>query len=293
MDVDVTDFSHTNGSGTTGVSSGQETVIRADRPWYDLGLHELWRYRSLLWTITWRDIRVRYKQSVLGLSWVIFKPVMTLVVFSVVFGGIANLDSQGVPYPIFLYSGMIIWNLFRSVTLAISNCVVTNMSVIRRVYLPSLILPLSSMGARAIDFLASILVLLGLVVYYEQTDLQWCMLALIPFGLLALIAALGFGLLFAPLTAAYRDFVYFSSYFLQTMMYVTPVVYSVRAVPEGWRWLMMLNPMAGIVDAHRAVVLGQPIDWQSLWVSAASGVVIAAVGFIYYRQIDRRFADIA
>jgi lipopolysaccharide transport system permease protein len=275
------------------VATDYSVRITPDRPWYDLGLRESWRYRSLLATLTWRDVRVRYKQSILGILWVILKPFLSLVVFSMIFGKLAKLDSEGAPYPIFLYSGLLAWNLFNSVATAMGQSVVANRNVINRVYVPCLILPLASAGSRFVDFLAALSILFGLIFFYDSIGFSWSMLAVIPLTFLTLVTAAGVGLAFAPLTAAYRDFGYISGYFFQILMYLTPVVYSVTIIPGKWQWVMMLNPMAGIVDAQRSAILGKPFAWGNLLVSCVVSLAIFTVGLLYYRRMDRHFADIA
>jgi len=258
----------------------------------DLGLGEVWKYRSLLGTFTWRDIRVRYKQTVLGIAWIALKPLVSLVILSVIFGKLAKLDSEGFPYPVFLYAGLLPWQLFSSVATSVSQSVRTNSSLLSKVYIPRLIFPLASGGARMVDFCVSVLILLGLVAWYPSVSISWVALAVIPLAIMTLVTAMGVGLVFAPLQVAYRDFNYITGYFLQIMMYLTPVVYSVKIVPARWRWLLMLNPMSGIIDAQRSAILGKPFAWSEMGISFVVSVVLALLGIIYYRRMDRHFADI-
>lgn len=270
-----------------------QTIVSSDHPFWDFGIKELWQARFLLATIVWRNVRVRYKQSILGISWVIIKPFISLVIFSVIFGRLAGLDSEGAPYPVFLFSGLLVWNLFTAVATAMGGSIRSNRGMITRVYLPRLVLPLAAAGVRLIDFAASLLILIGLVLYYDQVSVHWSILAVIPLTALTIIAASGFGLFFAPLTGAYHDFAVITGYFMQIMMYLTPVVYSVTIIPEKWRWLILLNPMTGIIDGQRSAILGRPFDLTALATSFLSGSVLAVLGLLYFRRCERKFADIA
>lgn len=266
-------------------------VIEPPRGWLRVNWRELWLYRELLFFLSWRDVTVRYKQAVLGVAWALIQPLLRLVIFSFIFGRVARLDSEGFPYPIFLYAGMLPWQFFSEALNRSSGSVIGSSTLITRVYFPRLIIPLSSIGSCLADFLISFAILGGLMVYYGVLP-GWGLLALPPLILAVMLAALGVGIFLSAMTVAFRDFKYVVPFALQIWMYLTPVVYPVRAIPERWRWLLALNPMTGIVDGFRSALLGKPWDPGNL---AASGLVTLAVlvfSLYFFRRLESRFADI-
>lgn len=273
--------------------TGDVYVIEPRRGWARLDVGELWRYRELLYFLTWRDIKIRYKQTVLGAAWAILQPLLTMVVFSVFFGHLAGLGAktQGVPYPIFVYAGLLPWTFFANAITAGSNSLVGSANLVTKVYFPRLIIPLASVGAGLVDLAVSFLVLLGMIAYYgTPLSWQWMLLPILIAGIL--LAATGVGTLLSALTVTYRDFRYVVPFLVQIWMFVTPVIYPPTIVPERWRWLLALNPMAGLIDGFRAALLASPLDGRQVGISLAAAALLFLAGTGYMRSAERRFADI-
>ena len=256
-----------------------------------LNWSELWAYRELLWVLTMRDIRVRYKQTVLGASWAIIRPVLTMLIFSVVFGEFAKVPSDGYPYPIFVYAGLLPWTYFSSAIAASGQSLVGSTHLVSKVYFPRLIIPLTSVGAGILDLLISTVVLLLLMIWYG-TPWSWTLLG-VPFLIVATaFAALGVGTLLSALTVAYRDFTHITPFLVQIWMYVSPVIYPVSLIPEKWRLAMYLNPVTGIVEGFRFAFLGGRLDLAGTAISALVSIALFAIGLAYFEKVERRFADI-
>lgn len=267
------------------------TVIEPPKGWHMLDWRELWAYRELLWVLTTRDIRVRYKQSVLGAGWAIIRPFTAMVIFSVVFGQLAKLPSDGYPYPVFVYAALLPWTFFSSAISSSGQSMVGSSSLISKVYFPRLIIPLASVGAGLVDLFISSGILMLMMLWYG-VGWSWNLLAA-PLLLLAVVfSALGIGTLLSALTVSYRDFTHITPFLLQIWMYITPVVFPVSLVPPQWQWLLYLNPMTGLVEGFRAAFLGKPFDLTGLLVSFAVAVMTFAVGVAYFERVERRFADI-
>jgi lipopolysaccharide transport system permease protein len=267
------------------------TVIEPPKGWHMLDWRELWAYRELLWVLTTRDIRVRYKQSVLGAAWAIIRPFTAMVIFSVVFGQLAKMPSEGYPYPVFVYAALLPWTFFSGAISASGQSLVGSSHLISKVYFPRLIIPLASAGAGLVDLLISTGILLLMMLLYG-VGWSWHLLAA-PVLLVAVVfSALGIGTLLSALTVSYRDFTHITPFLLQIWMYITPVVFPVSLVPQKWQWLLYLNPMTGLVEGFRASFLGKPFDFFGLIVSFAVAAVLFAVGVAYFERVERRFADI-
>jgi lipopolysaccharide transport system permease protein len=267
------------------------TVIEPHKGWHMLDWRELWAYRELLWVLTTRDIRVRYKQSVLGAAWAVIRPFTAMVVFSVVFGQLAKMPSEGYPYPVFVYAALLPWTFFSGAISSSGQSVVGSSNLISKVYFPRLIIPLASAGAGLVDLLISTGILLLMMLWYG-VGWSWNLLAA-PLLLMAVVfSALGVGTLLAALTVSYRDFTHITPFLLQIWMYITPVVFPVSLVPQRWQWLLYLNPMTGLVEGFRAAFLGKAFDVPGLCVSFLVAVVLFAVGIAYFERVERRFADI-
>ena len=267
------------------------TVIEPPKGWHMLNWRELWAYRELLWVLTMRDIKVRYKQTVLGAAWAIIRPVVTMVIFSVVFGQLAKMPSDGYPYPIFVYGGLLPWTFFAASISSSGQSLVGSAHLVSKVYFPRLIIPLSSVGAGLVDLLISTCILLLMMLWY---GVGWSVnLWAAPLLLLAVVfTALGVGTLLSALTVAYRDFTHLTPFVVQIWMYITPVIFPVSIVPERWQWLMYLNPMTGLVEGFRAAFLGKPFDLTGLGISFAIALTLLAIGVAYFEKVERRFADI-
>ena len=275
-------------------SAEQEcTVIEPPRGWGLANPMDLWHSRGLLYYLVWRDLKVRYKQTVLGVLWAVIPPVLTVVVFSVFFGRLMGLqDKLSVPYPVFAYAGLLPWRLFATSVGRSGPSVVGSASLITKVYFPRIVIPVSSVGAAVVDYAISLLVLGGVMIAYS-VELTPAALLIIPLTALTLMAALGVGTLLSALTVAYRDFRQIIPFLVQIWLFVTPVIYPVKIVPERWRPLLALNPMAGIVNAYRAVLLPEwTLTAHELYISAAMAFVFLFSGMFCFRQMEKHFADI-
>jgi len=254
---------------------------------------DLWRYRELFYFLSWRDILVRYKQTVIGIAWSIVRPLLTMIVFVVVFGKIAKLPSDGVPYPIMVFTAMLPWQFFANSLSESSNSLLANANMLSKVYFPRLIVPTSAVIVSLVDFFISFIILVVLMIWYQLMP-GWRILALLPFLGLALFASLGFGLLLAALNVKYRDFRYIVPFIVQFGLYISPVGFSSSIVPEKWRLVYSLNPMVGVIDGFRWAILGEAMKVYvpGFVMSLLVNVAILIVGVGYFRRTERKFADI-
>ena len=266
-------------------------IIGPRRGWLAINWREIWRYHELLYFLAWRDVTVRYKQTVFGILWAFIQPFIKLVVFSVIFGGLAKIDSEGFPYPIFVFAGLLPWQFFSESLSRSSSSVAGSANLITKVYFPRLIVPLSSAGACLVDFAISFAILFGLMLWYG-VPITLSTLAILPLVVVTIVAALGAGILLSAFNVAYRDFQYIIPFAIQIWFFLTPVVYPVRAIPEKWQWLLALNPMTGIVDAYRSAILGKPFAWDNLAVSVLVAAAIFVAGLFYFRRTESSFADV-
>jgi len=256
-----------------------------------VNLRELWHYRDLLYFLTWRDIAVRYKQTALGVLWAILQPLLSMVVFTIFLGRLAGVPSDGVPYPIFSYLGLLPWMYFSGAVTRSGASVVGSANLLTRVYFPRVLVPLSATLSALVDFAIAFAVLGGLMGWYGIRPALSIVL-LVPLAALTAVAATGIGMWLAALNVRYRDVQYAIPFLMQLWMFATPVVYPTSIVPERWRPLFALNPMTGIIEAYRAAVLGRPLDWGTLGVSALSAVLLAAVGAWQFHRMERTLADV-
>lgn len=272
-------------------SSEHLTVIEPSKGWRALNFRELWAYRELFLVLTQRDIKVRYKQTVLGIVWALLQPLLTMLIFTVIFGGLARIPSDGHPYAVFVFAALLPWTFFANAISTSSLSLVNASNMVSKIYFPRIIIPLSSIGAGLVDFFLSTLVLFGLMLWF---NVAWTFnLLFIPLLLLAVVfTALGVGTLLSALTVAYRDFRFVIPFLVQIWMYATPVVYPASLVPEKWQWLLFLNPMAGVIEAFRAVFLGSPFDPASVVISFIVALLMFVWGVAYFERVERRFADI-
>ena len=266
--------------------------IAPSRGWVSLKLGEIWEYRELLYFLVWRDIKVRYKQTLLGASWAIIQPLMTMVVFSVFFGGLAKIPSDGVPYPIFAFAALVPWTFFANGLNQSSNSLVGSAHLITKVYFPRLIMPLASVVSSIVDFLVAFLVLIGLMFFFgivPTLNVLWLPL----FLLLALVTALGVGLWLSALNVEYRDVRFLVGFVTQIWLFATPIAYPSSMLPEPWRTVYGLNPMAGVVEGFRWALLGtNSAPGPIIAVSASAAIVILVTGAFYFRRMEKTFADI-
>jgi lipopolysaccharide transport system permease protein len=268
------------------------TVIQPSRGWSALNLRDLWKYRELLYFLTWRDIKVRYKQTVLGAFWAVLQPFLTMVVFSIFFGGLAKVPSDGVPYPIFSYVALLPWQLFAYSLQNAGNSLVGSQSLITKVYFPRLVIPISAVLSGLVDFAIAFLLLIGMMVYYG-IPLRWTILTLPLFVLFALATSLAAGLWLSALNVKYRDVRYVIPFLTQFWLFLTPVAYPSSMVPEAIRPFYGLNPMAGVVEGFRWALLGTTGGAGALMVVSVIVVLVLLIGgFYYFRRFERTFADI-
>jgi len=273
-------------------SSQTELIIEAGRTerqyWKDL-----WRYRELFYFLAWRDILVRYKQTIIGMAWALIRPFLTMVVFTVVFGKLANLPNEGVPYPILVFSAMLPWQFFANALSECSNSLIGNANLISKVYFPRLIVPASSVIVSFVDFLVSGMILLGLMAWYNFVP-DWRILTLPLFIVVAFAASMGVGLWLAALNVKYRDFRYIVPFIVQFGLYISPVGFSSSLVPQEWRLLYSLNPMVGVIDGFRWAILGgeSKLYWPGFSLSLALVILLLYSGIWYFRKTERTFADV-
>ena len=254
-------------------------------------LGELWRYRELCWTLCQRDIKVRYKQTVLGVVWAVLQPIVMMLIFSFIFGRLAKIPSDGFPYPVFVFSGLLAWNFFSSAVSAGGSSMVGAANLISKVYFPRLVIPISSIGVSCVDFVISLLLLIIIMFFYSVPFSS--QLILFPvFTLGMALTALGISAWLSAVTVVYRDFRFVVPFAIQIGMYLTPVIYPLTFIPEQFRWLIYLNPIAGWVTGIRASILGTPIDWVAVSVSAIFSIAILVLGVRYFGRAERRFADV-
>jgi lipopolysaccharide transport system permease protein len=273
-------------------SSQSQLIIRAGeserRYWQDL-----WRYRELFYFLAWRDILVRYKQTAIGIAWALLRPLLTMIVFTVVFGAIAKLPSNGVPYPILVFAGLLPWQFFSNALSECSNSLIGNSNLLSKVYFPRLIIPTSSVIVSFVDFLISGMILLGLMAWYNFVP-TWRIVALPVFTLMAFLASMGAGLWLAALNVQYRDFRFVVPFLVQFGLYLSPVGFSSSVIPEQWRLLYSLNPMVGVIDGFRWCITGQSsvlLGWTTV-LSMAVVLALFGSGIWYFRKMERTFADV-
>ncbi len=269
------------------------TVIERRGGWRFLDLRELWRFRELLFFLGWRDVKVRYKQTVLGAAWAVLQPLATMVVFSVFLGRVGGISTGDIPYPLFVFAGLLPWTFFSNAVITASQSVVANQNLVTKVYFPRVIIPLSAAGAALVDFFIAFAMMLALMVWHRTAPGP--SVVLLPFILaLLVVAALGVGILLSALTVAYRDFRHVVPFGVQIWMFATPTIYLNAADVVGPRGqlVMPLNPAYGLIFNFRQAMLGGPIDGYALTVSGLSAVALFTLGCLYFRRIERTFADI-
>ena len=281
---------------TDAVAEHKPLVIEPTRGWAALQLRAVWEYRELLYFLVWRDVKVRYKQTLLGVLWVVLQPVISMVIFTLLFGRLLQVPSGEVPYPIFAYAALLPWNYFASSLTRSSTSLVGSAHLITKVYFPRLVIPISGVLSGLVDFAVAFLVLIVLMVWYGIVP-TLATLLLPAFLLLALITALGFGMWLAALNVRYRDVNYIVPFLVQIWMYATPVVYASTLIPERYRFLLGLNPMTGVVEGFRWALLGNRLADAAapgplFAVSVAISLVVLVSGAVFFRNTERTFADI-
>ena len=269
------------------------TIIEPKKGWVPIDFKEIWNYRELLYFLTKRDIKVRYKQTVLGGLWAIIQPAFTMIVFTLFFGRLAKVPSEGMPYPIFVYAGLLPWTYFANAVSNSGNSLVGSANLITKIYFPRLIVPASASLAGLLDFFIAMFVLGVLMIHYQFVP-SILGIFLFPFLLgLTFLCALGVGLWLSAMNVQYRDIRYVIPFFVQIWLFVSPVIYPVSIVNKKYQWLLALNPMAGLIKAYRASILGhQPVDWGLLGISAFIILLLLVSGLFYFRRMEKVFADV-
>jgi lipopolysaccharide transport system permease protein len=255
-------------------------------------LKELWQYRDLLYFLTLRGIKAKYAQSVLGIGWAIIQPVVTLIVFTIIFGRVAKVSSDGIPYALFAFLGLWPWNYFSGTLTESANSLIANAGMITKVYFPRLVLPLASVLSRFLDFIIAFAIMIGLLIFYKVTpgiSLIWFPLLLIQL----LLTSLGLGMILSAMSIQYRDIKHALTFLVQILMYAAPVVYSTSAVSDEFQFLYSLNPMVGVIEGTRSAFLNKSLPW--MWIAPGSivSIILFVIGLFYFRRMERKFADVA
>ena len=268
------------------------TLIRARHRWFEVNLAELWEYRELLYFFIWRDLKIRYKQTVIGVAWAVIQPLFTMIVFSIFFGRLAGLPSDGIPYPIFYYTALLPWTYFANALAQASNVIVAHQQVITKVYFARVLLPISAVLSGLADFAVASVILVGMMVVYGIVP-TWKVLWVLPLLLLAILTAMAVSLWLSALNALYRDVRYAVPFLLQFWMFASPVAYPASLVPEHWRWLYGLNPMAGVIEGFRWALAGAgPAPGPMLAASSAVVLIVLVTGFFYFQRMEHTVADV-
>ena len=266
--------------------------IRPSKGWVALQLRDLWVYRELLYFLTWRDIKVRYKQTILGATWAIIQPLFTMLLFTLFFGKLGHIPSDGVPYPIFAYAGLLPWTFFSNAVTNSGNSLVGSANLITKVYFPRMIIPGAAVGAGLVDFAIAFVILIALMGYYHVA-LSWNLLAVPLLLALTTLLAIGVGMWASALNVKYRDIRYALPFLIQLWMFFSPVIYPVSLMPQKWRWILWLNPLSGIIEGFRSSLFGvNQFDWTALSISIVVTLGILVYSAYSFRRMERVFADI-
>ena len=266
-------------------------TIEVGKTWIPLNLSDLWASRELLYFLMWRDIKVRYKQTLLGAAWAVIQPLITMIIFTYFFGKLAKVPTEGVPYPIFFYTGLLLWTFFSNGVSSASNSLIGNSNLITKVYFPRLIIPSAAVGAGLLDFAIASVLLIGLLLYYDfPVTIEYLML--LPLVALTTLLALGVGIWFSALNVKYRDVRYTLPFLIQIWLFVSPIIYPSSLVPDEWRWVMWMNPVTGIVEAFRASLFGRPFQWAALGYSVVFSLAMLTYASYAFRRMERHFAEL-
>jgi lipopolysaccharide transport system permease protein len=275
------------------VTAFQETpayVVEPPRAWRFPNLREVWQYRDLLLILVWRELKLRYRQTALGVVWVVLQPLLASLLLAVIFRTVTN-RSTAVPYILIIFTGVILWNYFGGAVQRSGGSLVLEARLVTKVYFPRILVPLSAVGAAIVDFAVSLVILAVLLAVY-RTGAGWRMLLFPAFVLLATAAAVGVSLWLAALNVKYRDFMYAAPFLLQIWMFASPVVYEIGVIPPRWRWLFELNPVVGFIEGARWSLLGTPLPLRAVWISILFSAVLCITGATFFRRIERELADI-
>lgn len=267
------------------------TTIEPSRGWVPINLSELWHYRELLYFLTWRDVKIRYKQTVLGALWAIIQPLLTMLIFTLFFGRLAGVPSDNIPYPLFAYAGLLPWTFFANAISNSGNSLVGSSNLIRKVYFPRMIIPGAAVAAGLVDFMFAFMLLVALMFYYKVEVTS--NLLLFPLVLsLTTVLAIAVGMWLSALNVKYRDVRFALPFVVQLWMFVSPVIYPASFLPSNVRWILFLNPMTGIIEGGRSALFGRPFNWTSMGVSAAFTTGFLVYSSYTFRRMEKSFADI-
>lgn len=273
------------------VPDNPPVTITASGAWVSLNLRELWRYRELLYFLAWRDVKVKYKQTVLGATWAILQPVLMMVIFTVLFGRVAGMPSDGIPYPLFAYGGLLAWTFFATAITNSGNSLVGSANLITKIYFPRMIIPGAAVCAAAVDFVLAFIVLAPLMIYYRVAP-TWNLVALPLLMLLLMILVLGVGMWMSALNVKYRDVRFALPFLTQIWMFLSPVIYPLSRMPPKLKLVLMFNPVTGIIEGFRSSLFGLPFNWPALMVSAVMALVILLYASFWFRRMEKQFADV-
>jgi lipopolysaccharide transport system permease protein len=267
------------------------TLLRPETAGVQLNLGDLWAYRELLYFLTWRDIKVRYKQTLMGVAWVVIQPLLTMVIFTLVFTRFVKLDEGSIPYPLFAYAGLLLWTFFSVSVTSGTHSLISNTSLVTKVYFPRAFIPAAAVGAGLVDLSVGAVPLLALALYY-RVNVTWGLLLLPFFVLLAAALALSVGMISSALTVRYRDLRHALPFILQLWMFASPVLYPIHLVPERWRWAFALNPLTGVLEGFRSSLAGTPFDWTLVAVPFVAAPLLVCAAFYVFRRLEDTFADV-
>ncbi len=266
-------------------------VIEPQKPWVPLDLRDLWHYRGLLYILTLRDIQVRYKQTALGAAWAVIQPLFTMLIFSLFFGKLANMPSDNIPYPVFAFAGLLPWTFFANAVNTSGNSLVGNSNLITKVYFPRMIIPISAVGAGLVDFAIAFGMLILIMLYYGIGFSANLLMLPVLIVLTALIA-IGVGMWSSAINVKYRDIRHALPFLIQLWFFATPIIYPASIVPDKYRWILMLNPVAGLIEGYRSAFFNRPFDWTGLAISAAFTFVVLIYAAYTFKRMERSFADV-
>ena len=278
-------------SALVGLPEQPLVIIEPNKPWGALDFRDLWAYRELLYFLTWRDVKVRYKQTELGIAWAIIQPLFTMLVFTLFFGRLAGVPSDNVPYPVFAYAGLLAWTFFANAITNSGNSLVGSANLITKVYFPRMIIPGAAVAAGLVDFAIAFVILVVLMIYYGVM-VTWSILMFPAVVLVTILLALGVGMWLSALNVKYRDVRFALPFLVQLWMFVSPVIYPTSFLPARFRWFLWLNPMTGIIEGYRSALFGRPFNWTALAVSTGITLGLLVYASYSFRRMEKSFADI-
>ena len=267
-------------------------IIKPPKKWSPINFRELLEYRGLLYFLTWRNIIIKYKQTLLGIAWAVLQPLFMMIIFTIFFGNMAQVPSEGVPYPIFSYAGVLLWTYFSQAVTMSSNSVISQTNLVTKIYFPRLLMPIAATASGILDYFIALLILVVMMIFYHVTPGP--VMLLLPILLFwSWVSATGVGMWLSALNVKYRDIRHIIPFLIQLWLFATPVIYPNTLLPEKYRWVISLNPIAGIIEAHRTCILGhKPVDWVSMGISIGMSVLIFVTGLYYFKKMEKTFADI-